>query len=1262
MALFLFLFFPDSFCMDMYGHDMNARMGKTTNDFVGDFGAEEETFASKCFFDFLSAHQLWLPATFDGTHRGQHATWYHPNGQSSRLDYIAIPQAWASWEVRNEVKDRLGIHHTLYDHQPVCLSVRGLSRCGEREEPWHLKKRGRLKVDLKDPENLWKLQQSLSQMPLHSWNLDIHRHVEYFHRAITQRAMKVSHRQSHVWKEHLSEETWEAIADKTTLRKKFFRLKKDLEISQTKVIWDSWRSGKCQESFPEKIKDICFELAITERDFRKQSIHTQGLVRRDDQTFLRSFVERFEHAANSNDVRNLWKELKRFLPKHKGKRGTGSVRQNESLKEQWAPHLCQMEAGRVIQADDLYWQCLNRQNENEGLCPKLAEVPSLLEIEWSLRESKTGKQGGPDGVEPEWIRALAKELALPIWRIALKQSLWGVEAIQFKGGSLAMIPKPGGSRSEASGFRGILLSSEIGKRLQALARRELIGNIEPAKPVLQIGGFRNQEPAFGAHYVRTFVACCSEKKISSSIIFIDLRAAYHSLIRQFLTGRCRGDDEDIEVLRTCLQKEGIDGDEIIANLEHCSILEELKVEPGFLERMKEFNMDTWSNIFGAGCLVKTARGSRPGSPLADAQFSSLMSEIGHYVTASLQDVPEIQTACEKTGLAPSAVIWADDLAIVYPICDTDKVLPITGNIMEGTQKHFASKGLSVNFKKGKSEAVVTLCGHGSREIRKQLLQQPFIFFSDEVKQPLRIEGKYRHLGTFQQCGGGLDQEIAYRIAMTWSSFRQIRRLLGRHSTDLQVRLRLMQSLLMSRLLYGAGAWKPLSKRHMKKLHGCYVGILRFIVGRTQTRKQIHHEWTDQRILADYKLPCIRTLLATARLTYARRVWCNGGQKMQDILIKEGNSNSISWMQGLLEDLNWLYAVQGTAWGGDFEATSNMWLQQKRGWKSFVKSAQQRHVLQEALAFQFNKKRGLCSNTGSGTQWEDDGWLCGCGAWFETKRALQVHKHTKHEIYSSIYEMVSGTICPACLLQLWTPQRLQMHLRYRPRRKKLNRCFNLIAAWRMKRENEPEEVELPMKGIQRRDAIPCAGPKRFGVDDADEAFARCRISQIENMLEQRGISEVVELIDETISSDIHFVLERWETSWKEELEELRHMNGNSIKFSVNLLFCGGKFQWQRREDQALWRAYLEHCHMGPDLCEWFDLRLRLAFLVNALTLDLEENLEKERDEPTKKSFEDSGWTRSIARINDVGGLYGDLHELRKPRASCRLILRALKQCS
>ena len=119
------------------------------------------------------------------------------------------------------------------------------------------------------------------------------------------------------------------------------------------------------------------------------------------------------------------------------------------------------------------------------------------------------------------------------------------------------------------------------------------------------------------------------------------------------------------------------------------------------------------------------------------------------------------------------------------------------------------------------------------------------------QEKLRFQGRYKHLGTQQEAAGGLEQEIQFLIGVTWAAYRTLRPLLCKKTLPAGMRLSLAGSLLWSKLFYGAGSWHGLSEQQTHKIHVCYLGLIRRIVGQTHKKGEANKTWTDKQILAHF---------------------------------------------------------------------------------------------------------------------------------------------------------------------------------------------------------------------------------------------------------------------------------------------------------------------------------------------------------------------------------------------------------------------------
>ena len=568
---------------------------------------------------------------------------------------------------------------------------------------------------------------------------------------------------------------------------------------------------------------------------------------------------------------------------------------------------------------------------------------------------------------------------------------------------------------------------------------------------------------------------------------------------------------------------------------------------------------------------------------------------------------------------------------------------------------FRSRGLRVNFKRAKTEAIPTCCGDGARQARKELLVQPtpgVTIGDDEQKDFLRYQGRYKHLGTQHETGGGLGQEISYRIGCAWSAFRSLRPILCRRSLPVQTRLILLRSLIFSKLFYGAGSWHSLSKQQGKKLSTCYMNLIRQTVGQAFCRKSGKKVWTDSFLLQHYSLPDVRTVLGEMRLLYARRVWTHGGIQLRELLLHESQVRGDSWLHGLDDDLYWLINVQGNSWGDTPDNIRSNWLTDRIGWKSFVKNATKRHILQESIAERLLHRTRFAEGPIGGA------FACECGASFLTLRGLQTHRHKKHSIHSPEYELCGGTICPVCLHQFWTRGRLSQHLSYIPTKNSPNPCFSYMKTFGFMRADGEEQGELPLQGLNRREAIRVYGPYPFGADPGDHAYAEKQIADLEALFANAGFGHPDDHFDEEFLETVEITLEQNRSNWAEAIETLAELHQKDF-FATNvaLLFAGVGVFREDKDDKEDWLSYLRSFDLGHELIEWFWLKLHLALLLRVKDC-LPHRDVAQRKPASKKKVDGRERKIDLCLFDADGNMDPEVSHFAKPKASIALLCKAV----
>ena len=1164
--------------------DTNARLGSITSEAVGSHAADNQTYGGDLFHQWMKEHSLWVPSTFPETHSGPSFTWTHPTGSTSRIDFLAIPLQWKEHSVCSKVNYAISAHGLLHDHHAVELEITGkklLQKTGTCQFG-----RKRCKINFDEPINILKIKEGLKNLHNVSWDTDIHSHVENFNQVLYKASKKVSQTGPQRRKAYLSSTTWQLVLEKKEAKKTFFAQKDLLRKELLASIIAAW---KFKGTIPFGLKDL------KEHLFKQKSYSAQRSIRNEDEAFFAQFTMRLEQADKPNLQKELWREVQRYLPRNQTRKKQLSTCKHALLQDQWPAYLCELEAGKMTEPATIYGQCLQRQNATPQILPNLLELPTLLQVEQELLATQCHKCGGPDGIVPDILRHCALELATPCWQMMVKQLVWQTEAIQWKGGELKMIPKPHADHTQCTGFRGIMLTSVVGKRCQSLLRKRFVREITPGRPSGQLGGYQHQEALFGAHIVRTNARTAFATKMPFALIFLDLRTAYHHLIRQTVTG-CNSDNRaELEQISQNAARYGRPIASLDATFFQKGHLKEIEASDFLHANVHEAQSNTWTWL--AGKTIQTTRGSRPGSPLADICFMTSIQEIAQKLSGFLQSIPALENGLARLGIDGSPIYWADDIVIQLTAPTNDELTAIVLQVAAFTHDLFEDRGFEINYGRSKTEVLFTLCGEGAKEHRQTWLKskEPTCpFYSRGKQRHLRVGACYKHLGSLQESGGELTCEIERRIAYAWSAFRSMRRLLCGSTLSCTTRLRLLQTLIFTKLFYGAGTWFVVPHKALERLSKCYLGLLRCVTKQVFCKGKNETVMSNEALLAFYALPSTRIILARERLLYAFRAWHHGGAALWKAVRLEFQHCPDSWLHGVNADLAWMVEVVGPKWGNTFDEISSTWASlAKNRWKNAVNTAVRRHVLQEQISW---KKFRDTFTEPKETVDIDDGWMCFCSAVFSSKRALRTHQTTKHHVRTVEYSFTSDTTCPCCLLQLWTRGRLLQHLRFVGREGKSSRCYSFLLTlqYREDPEKSPPPGTLPLKGLRRRDAIRCQGPLCFGAVPEDFHYAAARVDELDSLLLQQKIDDPLAFVDDTFGAWLENVLDSGEEEWQElAMTECytRQLDENVFLFTI--LFIGARFPWRTRGEQEQWKEFIWALPCGELAFEWFDMRLRLA---------------------------------------------------------------------
>lgn len=715
--------------------------------------------------------------------------------------------------------------------------------------------------------------------------------------------------------------------------------------------------------------------------------------------------------------------------------------------------------------------------DEQPLTMSLAQLPSRLHVEDKIQQLSINKAPGIDGIASEWLRDAGPDIAEPILQLFLKMWLTGSEPVQFKGGLLHCIAKKTGSRDVAN-MRGIMIIDILGKLAHSLLRQRFLSAVLRWRRPLQIGGFPRCTTLFATQFLKSFNAKARECKLSSAVLFLDVKSAFHCLIRQVLFGLRDGLPEH---LHTILQEQGCDVDQLLNAIDQTSNRFHQDVPLADRRLLHDAHEFTWFGLAGTNEAFCTARGSRPGSPHADIAFNALMTHVLEALDECLAGVGPLQAGFLSLGLKAPPVAWVDDVAIPIVVSHGTALESTIDQIVQVTHHAFLRFGLELNYKAKKTEVLVSFRALDAPKLRHSLFVERLGHLDiPSLQLHLKCLASYEHLGTMFAADCTLQRDIAHRKMKATQAFRLVgKSILKNRHIDAATRLKLFESLIIPVLMHGAGNWDLLPTRSFQGLHARIMSWQRIIINDGCWTDNQH---TDFELQCRWKLPPLALRLAKARLLHAFHCFTEGPQILVDFVTSIAHLPQ-GWFAGLRQALRWLADMDADFCPVELATASperilSWFVSTKSSGPSTVKRLFQRcimqfHVVGDVAALHKQLRETLQHggitfvNTDIATSHPHDQlFSCQwCAMQFDSSQKLQAHLWTAHQIISEERRFVFSDTCLACHKCFWTAARLQQHLRLS--RQTPGGCYEQLT-WRYAPLNDQCVVNVPadLRGFQR----------------------------------------------------------------------------------------------------------------------------------------------------------------------------------------------------
>ena len=519
--------------------------------------------------------------------------------------------------------------------------------------------------------------------------------------------------------------------------------------------------------------------------------------------------------------------------------------------------------------------------------------------------------------------------------------------------------------------------------------------------------------------------------------------------------------------------------------------------PGLLRAfIRETHVDTWFHLARDESVVRTRRGTRPGSCIADVAFNLLFERVlsrrGRFAN---EIVPSISWSgsCELALFDPSRhsspvnaelqdVAYADDHAACVLSPSASLLCQAVCHVMGRTLDSVSGHGLAANFGPKKTAALLAHRGKGSRQARNEVFHKSKgkILVLREHSIPVSVDAvpQYKHLGSIITFDGSLLPEIKLKVAQAKAAFGEGRRkVFACPHIDLKRRVRLCHVHVISALLSGAGAWPRLCVGAWNRLERCLTSLCRQML---RIPAQADQHWSRDAILDACDFPSATDLLAAERLRFLGQLARHGPSAAWALMQHCPDSVAAYTQAG-----SWLLtAVSATCPYPGFIEHWGEWLETMQSrpkyWKGLIKRATAWHsglrragVLCDKMAREVWAPR---ADPLEAPDQEEHACLL-CKRAFRNAQTWASHAPLQHGYRAAHYRLADGVRCRACGAVFANQRRHRTHLQVS------KRCLQSVA------RQDPDllpSLYLPPGHVQSR-ALPGRGTSHLPPMEEDVSF-------------------------------------------------------------------------------------------------------------------------------------------------------------------------------
>ena len=577
-------------------------------------------------------------------------------------------------------------------------------------------------------------------------------------------------------------------------------------------------------------------------EYSKLNKQVKNSCKVDDNNWALRVASDLEDSASRGQQREIWQKIKLLSNKRKKKstavrdKSGKLISDTNAQRERWAEHFSELLNPDSTNIDPTELDSV----EDSPSFPYLDDTdgpPSRDEILAALGRLKNFKSPGVDGISNEQLKYGSSGMV--DYLVSLFCKVWDEEAIpeDWSKGIIITVGKKGDT-SHCSNNRGITLRSTASKVYQIIILHRLQEGLESLLRENQCGFRKGRSCIDQIYSLRTIIHNCIEYNIPLYMNFVDFKAAFDSINRDFIW--------------RAFTHYGLPGKYLrIIQAFFANTASAVKVDG---------ELSNWFMVNSG-----TGQGDIQGPPVFNVclNFAAQLAEANKTVSKGL--ILQKSSSPEDADVTVVDTDYADDMATM----DNTKLgLQETTDLLS---KYCAYSGLKINAKKTQSMAFGKSTG-----------QRPY---NEQCTLDITVDGSpveqvshFTYLGTTISSDGTIDRDLTNRINKASGAFNQLGNIWKNRNIYKSTKIRIYKSAVITILTYGCETWNT-TKNQLKRFEVFHQRCLRRIL----KIKWFHHVRNDH-VLKEANITSMETMISAMRLRWFGHVARMPGDRLPRYLL------------------------------------------------------------------------------------------------------------------------------------------------------------------------------------------------------------------------------------------------------------------------------------------------------------------------------------------------------------------------------------------